>query len=309
MPTKTKPDLKKFKGKLKKHEKILKKELKDHQKKAKRLLKKQKKDLDKLKVHSKRLIAGSTLTGTILLSSPGAPTAKALPQKIIEEKLPLPKTATPAQIKNILRRLFTTCLPRDITPDLGKDIEEKICQNLEKILGIPVCTELEGERLNYQYGIMGYEQHLRRFPGDNVTQHDEFQKEGVAPGLGAWGFFTSSKDEMSEKIKLMEKYYVAVQTLYLKDFPQRSQEIYDWYKYRKVLVINPLNCRAVVAIVGDAGPAKWTKKQFGGSPEVMNRIGLDTGMRNGKVLLLFIDDPKDEIPLGPIDYEELPKLT
>lgn len=309
MPTKPKPSLKKLEQKIKKRHRKFKKELLGHQKKAHYFFKKKGIDIDQIGQQSKRIIAGSTLTGTLLLSSPTSPPAGILPEKIIEEKLPIPKTSSPAQIKNILMHLFTSCLPTNITPNLGKDIEEKICQNLERILGIPVCAELEGERLNYQYGIIGYEQHLHRFPGDTALEHDEFPQEGVAPGLGAWGYFVASKDEMTENFKLMEKYYVAVQTLYLEDFPQRTEEIYNWYRYRKVLVINPNNCSAVVAVVADAGPAKWTNKQFGGSPEVMNRLSLDTGMRNGKVLLLFIDDPQDQVPLGPIDFKNLPSLS
>jgi hypothetical protein len=308
MPTQTKTELKKIQRRLIRHQKTIKKGILTQHQKAKKILQSSV-DIDKIGEHGKRILAGSTLTGTLLLSSPASAPAGVLPEKVIEEQLPLPKTASPTQIKNILRQLFTTCLPQEITPDLGKNIEDKICQNLERILGIPVCTELEGERLNYQYGIMGYEQHLHRFPGDNASLHDEFPQEGIAPGLGAWGYFVASKDELTDKEIQMEKYYVAVQTLYLEDFPQRTQEIYDWYRYRKVLVINPQNCRAVVAVVGDAGPAKWTNKQFGGSPEVMNRLGLDTGMRNGKVLLLFVDDPNDEIPLGSVDFKNLRTLT
>lgn len=47
----------------------------------------------------------------------------------------------------------------------------------------------------------------------------------------------------------------------------------DWYKHRKVLIVNTENGNAVVAAIGDSGPAAWTGKQFGGSPEVMEHLG------------------------------------
>ena len=59
-----------------------------------------------------------------------------------------------------------------------------------------------------------------------------------------------------------------------------------------------------MAVVADAGPADWTGKQMGGSPEVMDRLGLTFGFRKGQVLMFYVDDPKDQIPLGEIKVEE-----
>ena len=58
----------------------------------------------------------------------------------------------------------------------------------------------------------------------------------------------------------------------------------------------------MVCDVGDAGPAEWTGKQFGGSPEVMKELNLHQGPRKGLVLMLFVDDQNNEVPLGPINY-------
>ena len=41
------------------------------------------------------------------------------------------------------------------------------------------------------------------------------------------------------------------------------------------------------------------RKHLGGSPEVMQELGLAGGPRKGAVLYFFIDDPEDKIPLGP----------
>ena len=56
-----------------------------------------------------------------------------------------------------------------------------------------------------------------------------------------------------------------------------------------------------MGVVGDAGPAQWVKKQFGGSPEVIREGKVWSPKSKGKIILWFVDDPEDKIPLGPID--------
>ena len=67
-------------------------------------------------------------------------------------------------------------------------------------------------------------------------------------------------------------------------------------------MVNPDNGAAVVAVIGDAGPAKWTGKQFGGSPEVMHDLGFYPKKTKGKTIVLFLDDPDNEVPLGPVKH-------
>ena len=104
-----------------------------------------------------------------------------------------------------------------------------------------------------------------------------------------------------------EKYYFAVQTLYLSDWNQRYPELKPWYKFRKMVVVNPTEEIAVVGVVGDAGPAMWVKKQFGGSPEIIREGKIWSPKTNGKILLLFVDDPENQVPLGPIDLKFKPQ--
>ena len=70
-----------------------------------------------------------------------------------------------------------------------------------------------------------------------------------------------------------------------------------------MLVVNPQNGKAIVAAVADAGPAQWTGKHQGGSPEVMGYLERYDGSQKGSVLYFFIDDPQDSIPLGPIEVQ------
>jgi len=69
-----------------------------------------------------------------------------------------------------------------------------------------------------------------------------------------------------------------------------------------MLVVNPVNGNAVVCVIADAGPAEWTGKQFGASPEIMQSLDLNKGPRKGLILMMFVDDPDNKIPLGPVNY-------
>jgi len=164
---------------------------------------------------------------------------------------------------------------------------------------------LEGERLNTTYGLIGAEQHLARYPGDNIYNHPKIPSgdEGMAPGLGSWGYFSQSRENLTKSLEETEKWYAVVQTLYLPDWNKRAKYLREWYKYRKVLVVNTDNGNAVVAAIADSGPAAWTGRHFGGSPEVMEYLG-GSKYKKGLVLVFFVDDPENKVPLGPVDYNK-----
>jgi hypothetical protein len=262
-------------------------------------------DLGQIRDHSTRLLTAGTLAGTMLLSSPDI---LSLPQPVLPHqivaKLAIAGVALPQDPRAFLVEEIKKILPQKVSL-LSYEQEKEIARMIEKLTGIKTRASLEGEKLNQSYGLIGAEQHLPRFPGDTITQHDEYQKSGITPGRGAWGYFAQSQQSLTPQEIQMEKYYVAVQTLYLSDFNKRFGFLRDWYKYRKVIVVNPVNGKADVAIIGDAGPASWTGKHFGGSPEVMADLELNRGMQKGPVLLFFVDDPDNKVPLGPVDYNKL----
>lgn len=206
----------------------------------------------------------------------------------------------------LLAQELSDKLPKDVGPlDLEK--EKNIVEILSRNLGFKVTAEMNNIRLNRNYGLIGGEQHLYRYPGDNLYAHADssvdyakYGGSGIAPGLGAWGYFANSKESFTEIDKQRERYYLAIQTFLVPGYVENVAKYRDFFKYRKMLVVNPKTGQAVVAVIGDAGPAEFTGKHLGGSPEVMDVLGLAEGPRKGAVLYFFIDDPKDEIPLGPI---------
>lgn len=248
---------------------------------------------------SKQLTVGS-LAGIFLLTQPIVP------------KIPTAFSQAHAQTnQSIDKNAFLVYDLNAVLPDKVQSLSDQQEQDVSHILtrdfGFTVVPQLSSKRLNTTYGYIGQEQHLARYPGDNMFTHfqtseeaDNYWKYGMAPGLGAWRYFANSKEELTQKDVDREKYYIAVQTFLAPGFDTNSKEYVDFFKYRKMLVVNPQNGKAVVAVIGDAGPAPWTGKQLGGSPEIMNYLKRVDGAQKGGVLYFFIDDPNDTIPLGPV---------
>ncbi len=248
----------------------------------------------------KHLALGS-VGGLMLLSSP------------LKQQLPAPNLIVSREgiLKGydqnvLLAERLSEKVPKEIRP-LSPLEEEDIVNILSRNFGLKVTSEMNGIRLNRNYGLIGGEQHLYRYPGDNLYAHADSATDfanyggaGIAPGLGAWGYFASSKQEFNEVDKNRERYYLAIQTFLAPGFAENFGKYRDFFKFRKMLVVNSRTGQAVVAVIGDAGPAEWTGKHLGGSPEVMDILGLATGPRKGPVLYFFIDDPEDKIPLGPV---------
>lgn len=248
---------------------------------------------------TKHLAAG-TLSGLLLLS---APAGLALNQP--------PATSSESLTKGVDRNVLLAQklkgeVPGEMRP-LSESEEQAISETLSDSFGFKVTPQIEGIKLNRSYGMVGGEQHLYRFPGDNLHKHADtsadwamYGSSGIAPGLGAWGYFAPSQAQFSEKDKLRERYYIAVQTFLAPGFAENVAKYRDFFKFRKMLLVNPKTGQSVVTDIGDAGPAQWTGKHLGGSPEVMHHLGLAGGPRKGPVLYFFIDDPEDAVPLGPI---------
>lgn len=211
----------------------------------------------------------------------------------------------------LLAQTLSDKIPKEVVP-LSFQQEKEVAQTLSDNFGFKVTSQIDNIKLNRNYGLIGGEQHLYRYPGDNLYAHADttsdwakYSDAGIAPGLGAWGYFAPSKAEFTDTHKQREKYYLAIQTFLTPGYAENVSKFNKFFKFRKMLVVNPQNGQAVVAVIGDAGPADWTGKHLGGSPEVMDALGLAEGPRKGAVLYFFIDDPKDEIPLGVVKVNKV----
>lgn len=263
-------------------------------------------EIENLKLHGQQLAAAGTLLGSVMLSKPvDAQVLEHMQSLEGEEADQLLTQVTVEERQAVLDKMKSQVqMPAG---HLEKQEQLYLEQQLSDMLGFTVTAELEGHRLNHSIGIMGGEQHLKRYPTDDLSQHDAYRESGIAPNRGAFGWFTEQGQLTSDAI-LKEKYYFAVQTLYLPDWNSNHAALKPWYKFRKMIVINPADEVAVVGVVGDAGPAQWVKKQFGGSPEVIREGKIWSKQARGHVMLFFIDDPQNQVPLGPIDLNVATKV-
>lgn len=255
----------------------------------------------------KQLSIGS-LSSMLLLSTPSG---MMLPQPIVSHIATNDQAIGGTDSNVLLSSKLMDKIPKEVR-SLNKQEEQQITELLSKDLGFTVTAELDGKRLNRSYGIIGGEQHLYRYPGDTLYKHAAnasewamFGNAGIAPGLGAWGYFAPSEEEFTETDKMREKYYLVVQTFLSAGFAENVAEYRDFFRYRKMVVINPKTGQAVVGVIGDSGPGEYTGKHYGGSPEVMHDLNLATGSRKGEVLIFFIDDPENKVPLGPIKNNKI----
>lgn len=249
----------------------------------------------KIREHATKLLTSGVLAGSLFLAAPGM-------HQVQSEKLHQQiALLAPSDREKIFGQEVTFIVTPRVSP-LALRQEQSISDLLAQYWGITAVPSYQGERLNTTYGLMGAEQHLPRYPGDAIDDHDEFAEKGMTSGKGAWGYFAPTKEQLTPDLVAKEKYYVAVQTLYLPDWDKRLSYLRDWYKYRKVVVVNPVNGKTIICDIADAGPAESTGKQFGGSPEVMAYLGLNTGMQKGPVVLFFVDDTSAPVPLGPLEY-------
>lgn len=260
-------------------------------------------ELGKIRQHSAKIISAGALTGTLLLTPPTGAGQLPQPHEIVKSITNDTSQAGFDIPQKYLIENLKDLLPSNIRP-LNRSEEKNLEKLFSEVLSVPARATLEGEHLNTTYGLIGAEQHLQRYPGDLLDFHGPFFREGIAPGRGAWGYFAPSKKDLTPDLVEIEKWYAVVQTLYLPDWNTRQPYLRDWYKYRKVLIVNTKNGNSVVASIADSGPAAWTGKVFGGSPEVMEYLG-GPRYKKGPVVLFFVDDPENKVALGPVEYNKL----
>lgn len=197
-------------------------------------------------------------------------------------------------------------IPEEVRP-LKQDEEKNLENFLSDRFSMRIRATLNSIKLERNYGYIGQEQHLARFPGDSLDGHfqtpteaESYSKYGMAPGLGAFRYFSDSQSSLTQEEIDKEKYYIAIQTFLSEHYYEDTRRHVEFFKFRKILLVNPDNGKSIVAVIGDAGPAQWTGKHLGGSPEVMNYLKRVDGRGKGAVLYFFIDDEENQIPLGPI---------
>jgi hypothetical protein len=269
-------------------------------------------------VHPSKLVAGS-LGGLMLLHVPASYAASLPPvaiQSVSVAPTPTKEVGPPPPPPAPTKPLYTEESLKGIIaqniPSPGNMLSSAQINNLTSLFStyfkVDAQYAMDGITLNTNYGIIGAEQHLMLFPGDTIYSHfldreaeEQFLSSGIAPHAGAWGYFAQSKSEITQEDRLREEYYVAIPTFLAPGYAENVQKDYNFFKFRKLIMVNPDNGKAMVVDIGDSGPSPYTGKQAGGSPEVMHYLGRVDGTQRGSVLYFFINDPNNTVPLGPIN--------
>src|SRR5688572_2768214 len=135
---------------------------------AKKFLEKNALKASDLRQKSTQILASAGLTGALLFSPPTA-TPSTTSSHVITQKQDFHASFTQSLGS------ITPHFPTKLDESTAKPIEEAIYENT----GIKAKAVLEDQQLNHQIGYIGYEQHLQRFPGDNISLHDEEQIAGI----------------------------------------------------------------------------------------------------------------------------------
>ena len=238
---------------------------------------------NKIKEKGVSLSSAAIILSTVAYSMPADPSFRK-PISFMTKKAHQDSEATTQEVRKLIENKAT------FTQSDEKELEKLLSNRF----GLNLKTTLDGNRLNKSIGYIGAEQHLYRWPGDNLSKHNLIQS-GIAPNKGAFGYFDTAEQE---------EYYIAAQIHMLPDWNKNWSRLKPWYRFRKVLVYNPDNGKAVVAVIGDAGPSEYTGKTFGGSPEIMKYLERVDGSQKGKVIVLFIDNADSRVRLGAIGNSE-----
>jgi len=140
-----------------------------------------------------------------------------------------------------------------------------------------LCLKVSQEPAALHYAISGT-------PTD--AQNGMAWEEGGGSGYGAWGKAPPVPDE---------RYYINMRWNYTDLHGQPILAPKDWYYRKRVLVINPANNKRVIASIVEYGPATWTGRVSGLSPEAM--LVLDAQTDDNLSYYWALDQ---SLPPGPI---------
>lgn len=217
---------------------------------------------------------------------------------------PLASTISQEEYESIIEKIIE--LLRLPAGQLEEDSELYLEQQLSDILGFDVSVNLDEHKLLFSTGIMKALPHLKRSPTDSLNKHTNFHEADINQNRSAFGWFCPSS-ELSQEAIDQEKYYISIPLYYHLDWSSNFSELKKWYKFRKAVVVNPNERVAVVCSIADIGPTTYNRHQFGGSPELIISGKIWSPNSAGHVLILFVDDPTNAVPYGPVHLDTIVK--
>jgi hypothetical protein len=286
--------------KLEKYQKKAVRNLKKKHKSAVKWLNLQGQDLSQIKKNAIKAVATGTVVASLLVTTAAPIIAMSTPNVVYEN---VEENLNYEQILSKINQL----LDRKSNYKLTLQEERALAHLISVYTGVQSAPQIEGHRLKNVFGEIATERHMPIFPGQSLNDHlqDHNQKEafgwtGMTAHPSAWGYFVNSKQQVSADLIENEKYYFAVQTFLIPNWSSNWQTEKEWFKFRKMLIFNPKTGQSAIGVIADSGPARYTGRQFGGSPEIMDAVGLGKNKKIGDAVLLLIDENQNQVALGPV---------
>ncbi len=165
-------------------------------------------------------------------------------------------------------------------------------QQVSDLLGFEITSSLDEQRLTHTFGKI---QALEEFSLQPHAQSDTIpavrgaQVKKSRPTLG-W-----SKQPCEENAK---QYLLANHLPLLEDWHHKYAHYKKWYKYRKLLLINPFNRIVVIGELASYTLPNPMQYHFGGSPDLIRASQAWSPEAQGNVCVFFIPDAA-AVKLGP----------
>ncbi len=176
-------------------------------------------------------------------------------------------------------------------------------QQLSDLLNFTVSASQGDYQIPYIGGVMAGLPHLKRSPHDQLSDHQVILEAGLKKKRSFYGWFDTN--HLTAEEILAEKYYLSLPINLTTTWLKQPRATAEWFKYKKLIVINPVRELAVVAVMADIGPYNSIRAQFGGSPEVIHAAEVWHPNNKGRVAVFFVEDSQHEIPLGIINLKTL----
>ncbi|MDA1079270.1 MAG: hypothetical protein O2840_01105 [bacterium] len=222
-----------------------------------------------------------------LLQKKQAEFAVTFPEKPVTQQINNPQPTPEPERDEIFAKLETAA------SSLSQLSEKELLyleQQVSDLLGFEVTSSLDDQRLTHTFGKI---QALAEFvlqPHQNTVSTPAVRganMQATRPTLG----WAKKPPENGEK-----HFLLANHLLLLEDWHLKYAHYKNWYKWRKLLVLNPFNRVAVIVELASFTLPNPMQYQFGGSPDVIRASQAWSPEAQGHVCVFFIPE---EIAIKP----------
>lgn len=207
-------------------------------------------------------------------------------KSVVDEQLPKAlKSVQQSERSSIfekLRQLRTTPIS-----SISEDELFYLEQQLSDLLGFTLTTETTIGRLPYLVGQIYAEPHHKRNPTTQLTDITMIREAGLRPRRGYLGWQS-------------EEYGVSLPFQEIPEWTSAAEPDRKQILNQRVVVINPITERAILASITDVGPAHTQRFQFGGTPALIRSGQFWNPGCTGLAAVFFLESTLPHQKNGPL---------